>query len=51
MMKSLKKIYISQETFIICVKLPVTCDTVKLMDQISRIGILNSTFNQTTEKC
>lgn len=28
-----KKIHISQETFIIYVKLPVTCDTVKLLDR------------------
>lgn len=35
------EIYISRETFITCVKLSVTCDAVKLLDQINRIEIIN----------
>lgn len=43
--------YISQETFIICVKLSVTCNTAKLLDQTKKIEIVNSAFIQTEEKC
>lgn len=48
MMKSLNT-YLKR--LIICVKLSVTCNTAKLLDQTKKIEIVNSAFIQTEEKC